>query len=613
MGVRLAWVSASLAVLVCAGCGQAQGPLQGSADFERQDVTGLRTTGDVKVVTDRAHGGQGSLAIARGGEATFALAEQGGCGTLSLWVYESGSRREGAAATEYAFGPMWGLTNARGQVLVVGQVFAPFLDGNGHYAWVSTAANGWFDRWDTGIARAEGWHQWEFSIAPDNTIRITMDGAAEATGFRAATAKFDTGLTGLYVRGSVDTDEILYVDDVAMELTQTQPVTPLRQMPRMAWPIPSQHPVPADAAWTHGPWQDPGFFPIGVWLQAPSNAERFRDVGINLYIGLWEGPTEEQLSALAAAGMPVLCDQNETALAHRTDPTIVGWLQGDEPDNAQPVTDPATGQQGYGPPVPPLEVVRRYEAMRAADPTRPVLLNLGQGLANEAWIGRGSEGKPEDYDTYVNGGDIVSFDIYPATNTGLPDGGHELWYVAKGLDRLRALTGDNKTIWSVLECTHIGEASLLPTPAEIRAQAWVSIIHGATGLVWFVHEFAPEFVEAGLFEHPENVEAVAAVNGEIQGLARVLHSPTRSDLATAVSAREDVPVDVLCKQYEGATYVFAVAMQGAPTTARFTVEGLTGTATAEVLGEDREITVTDGAFDDAFDGWGVHLYRIAAR
>jgi hypothetical protein len=56
--------------------------------------------------------------------------------------------------------------------------------------------------------------------------------------------------------------------------------------------------------WGKGVPGDPSYFPTAVWLQAPRNADRFRKAGINLYVGLWRGPTEEQLQALKAAGMP---------------------------------------------------------------------------------------------------------------------------------------------------------------------------------------------------------------------------------------------------------------------------------------------------------------------
>src|SRR3989442_11877499 len=50
------------------------------------------------------------------------------------------------------------------------------------------------------------------------------------------------------------------------------------------------------AKWPKGPPSDPGFFPLAVWLQAPSNAQRYREAGLNTYVALWMGPTEEQLA-----------------------------------------------------------------------------------------------------------------------------------------------------------------------------------------------------------------------------------------------------------------------------------------------------------------------------
>ena len=69
------------------------------------------------------------------------------------------------------------------------------------------------------------------------------------------------------------------------------------------------------------PATDGGFFPVSVWLQSPRNAA-YKQIGINLFVGLWSGPTAEQLRALAAQ-----------------------WL--------------------------------------SAGPTRPVYLNLGQGVVNK--------------------------------------------------------------------------------------------------------------------------------------------------------------------------------------------------------------------------------------
>jgi hypothetical protein len=54
---------------------------------------------------------------------------------------------------------------------------------------------------------------------------------------------------------------------------------------------------------------DPDRFPIAVWLQSPSRAADYKAIGINTYIGLWRGPTEDQLAELKRHGMRVVCSQ----------------------------------------------------------------------------------------------------------------------------------------------------------------------------------------------------------------------------------------------------------------------------------------------------------------
>ena len=68
--------------------------------------------------------------------------------------------------------------------------------------------------------------------------------------------------------------------------------------------------------------------------------------------------------------------------------------------------------------------------------------------------------------------------------------------------------------------------------------------------------------------------------------------------------------EAMVKRHEGATYVFAVGMRDGATTARFEVAGVPGAARVEVLGEDRTLAVNGGVFEDRFEPWGVHLYRI---
>ena len=357
--------------------------------------------------------------------------------------------------------------------------------------------------------------------------------------------------------------------------------------------------------WKNGPPDDDGFFPVAVWLQNPTKAGQYKQAGINTYVALWRGPTEKQLADLKEAGMKVICHQSQTGLRLADDSTIIGWMHGDEPDNAQ-----SRGKgKGYGPPIPPTRIVDGYNKIRQADPTRPVLLNLGQGVAWDGWPGRGVRtNHPEDYPEYLKGCDIASFDIYPAAHSK-PEVAGNLWYVAKGVERLVKWTEGKKPVWNCIECTRINNPTRKATPQEVRCEVWMSIIHGSTGLIYFVHEWQPKFNESALLSDPEMLAAVTKINHQIAELAPVLNSPTIAD-GVKVSSGNEIPVASMVKKHAGATYIFAVAMRNGKTRASFKFQGLIGRRTVEVLGENRTLTSQDGAFEDSFGPWDVHLYRI---
>lgn len=359
--------------------------------------------------------------------------------------------------------------------------------------------------------------------------------------------------------------------------------------------------------WKNGPPADEHYFPIAVWLQSTKNAARYKAAGINLYVGLWRGPTTNQLAELQEAGMPVICSQNRAGLENKDNPIIVGWMHGDEPDNAQ-----SLGQgKGYGPPIPPETISRNYERMRVADSTRPVLLNLGQGVAWDNYIGRGvRRNHPEDYPEYAKGCDIVSFDIYPVAHEQ-PEVAGKLEFVAKGVERLGQWTRGKKTVWNCIECTHIGNPQAKATPYQVRAEVWMALIHGSRGLIYFVHQFKPTFKEAALLDDSEMLAAVTAINREIRELAPVLNRPTIADGVAVKSAGEDALIACITKRRGESLYVFAVNMRNQP--ARGSWEGIHGLprdAVVEVLNESRSITLRNEAFTDEFNPYDVHLYRL---
>jgi hypothetical protein len=283
-------------------------------------------------------------------------------------------------------------------------------------------------------------------------------------------------------------------------------------------------------------------------------------------------------------------------------------MHGDEPDNAQ-----SLGRgKGYGPPILPARIVEGYEKIRKADPDRPVLLNLGQGVAWDGWYGRGVRtNHPEDYPEYLKGCDIASFDIYPAGHEKQEIAGN-LWYVPLGVDRLRRWSGGKKDVWCCIETTGIDNVDRRPTPQQVRSEVWMALVHGARGIIYFAHQFKPRFIEAGLLADEAMAREVADINRQIRGLAPVLNSSDVADGASVVLLEERVPVDFVARRHAGETYLFSVAMREEETTATFTVPG-TGDARVEVLGEGRTIEAVGGKRQDRFKGYQVHLYKVSPR
>jgi hypothetical protein len=346
---------------------------------------------------------------------------------------------------------------------------------------------------------------------------------------------------------------------------------------------------------------DRAFFPIGVWLQSPRNAPEYKSMGVNTFVGLSGGATGANLQQLAKFGLFAAVEQDAASL-HATDNGVVrAWLQGDEPDNAQPI-----GPGRYGPCIAAAQVARRTRELAARDPSRPVMINFGRGVADPQWNGRGScTGDMRYYDIAIAGAGIVSFDIYPVgSDTERVKG--RLQYVARGVRRLVRRAAPGQKVWAVLETTALDPQRPV-TADELRTEVWMALIAGARGIVYFADEWAGGFREDGIFRHPDIVAEATRIDRRIAALAPVLNGPS---LEGQVAVSSPVPIAVMAKRDARAVYVFAVAMRDRPVKAAFAIRGF-GDGEARVLGEHRAIGIKGGFFDDRFRGYAVHLYRIA--
>ncbi len=366
------------------------------------------------------------------------------------------------------------------------------------------------------------------------------------------------------------------------------------------------------AAWSRGIPTDPTFFPIAVWLQGSWHATELAGLGVNIYVGNNAGTdslASTDLATLKGLGMYAIIGQDSVGLDNIDDPTIIGWwMDPDEPDNAQ-----SDGMGGYGPPVMPSKLVTQYDAYKKADPTRPIWLGLGQGVAYADYEGRGSN--PPAESGYVPASDIASFDIYPYNNCSGDANSKvtcgQFWLNASGVDNLHQWANRGQAAWSDFETTVIGAGtSDGPTPVQTASEVWLALIHSAGGVVYFIDSWEPSFREDAIFASTAMVTAVTALNQRIKSLAPELNSSTLPNLVTVTSSNAAAPVDTMVKANGTSLYVFSAIARAGTTTGSFTINGMTGNGVATVVGENRTVPVTTGTFSDAFAANGVHIYKI---
>ena len=404
-------------------------------------------------------------------------------------------------------------------------------------------------------------------------------------------------------------------------------------------------PVPT---WHTGPLSESSFFPVCVWLQDPADAKAFRDLAINVYCGLWNGPTEQQLDTLKQQAMHIICTQNDVALKNldtllgtvdpddagqeaaaeedkqraegnsHARPLILAWKQLDEPD--------LRGDIGQ------VDLVRAYKEVIAREAAtgqtsgngpRPVFVMFSNSFPDKV----AASGRPVRFSHEImlkQTADIISCGIFPV-NEGKP-----LQCVA---DKVRAMRtaldrqgstveesdGSSQTarevrrrsmVWSFIETTAVLTSRRKPTPEQVKAEVWGSLIQGATGIVYFCHQAEPMFKPAALLSDKTMCEAVTSINRRIHGLAAVLHRPNIEDLVAVESTEPTSRISFMVKRHGGNLYVFAANLGESSTWATFRVRFLGGGIAAEVLDEERSIAVIEGKFFDRFAPGSVHLYRI---
>jgi hypothetical protein len=373
-----------------------------------------------------------------------------------------------------------------------------------------------------------------------------------------------------------------------------------------------------DGSYPAGLPNDPAFFALGVWLETVTDEAAValdRSFGLNLYVAL----AHEDLAALDAiedSGMHLLIQADEWSGDPRADHAAVdGWFVYDEADMMYgPGSDRWSGRDGWNTCIPIQDqgghcgytVMQHYADRVPAGALRHA--NYGMGVA--FWE------TDAEAAGFINGSfqDIMSADVYffthPDTEAADRRGERYGWLVDR-LRRLDSRDGTRRPVWAVVEVGHPFTENDAPTitAPQMRSAVWHSIIAGARGIVYFNHSFGgscPTFSVLRDRCDPEMTPAVTEVNSQITELAPVLNAPFADGYVTAGG-----PAKVMAKLGpDGAWYVFAGADSTGDAGGDVTFSVAAG-STVEVLFENRDLTLRDGQFVDAFaDGNAVHIYRV---
>ncbi|XXY45995.1 DUF4082 domain-containing protein [Sorangium sp. So ce269] len=365
-------------------------------------------------------------------------------------------------------------------------------------------------------------------------------------------------------------------------------------------------------------WDDPAFFPIGVWFEGvygQSDIDLDRDAGINTYVEL---TSSSDLALIRQNGMFAIAGVSGKGSE------TVGHMLTDEPDMwAGPGSAAWTGNSpGQGDICSPASASCGYTVMQTlVDSTPPDgrvrYANYGKGVM----LWQSVQQAQQFVNAYT---DVVSNDIYWYTDPnvcaemqtflGLPSSTCRLSAnYGVTMDKMRQLDGmdgQRQPIWAFIEVGHPFTEDSAPsiTPEQIAGAVMSSLIHEARGILYFNHSFGGPCQSQHALREPcyaAQRASVREINRRIRELAPVLNTQSY-----AFSFNEGL--DTMLKEHDGSYYVFAMLGRARPTGsyALTLPEQLAG-AVVEVLYEDRTIDTAGGAFTDAFAAeHTAHIYKI---
>jgi hypothetical protein len=314
---------------------------------------------------------------------------------------------------------------------------------------------------------------------------------------------------------------------------------------------------------------DRPFFATAVWEQCTDGIGRNINDGINLFMG--DGCRDDsKLPAWLDGRAYSIVDAGNVDVQGRG---VIGWFYPDEWDAFLPGD------------LKREDIEEHIVAPRAGRVSFLTLTNHFYSRAEPLPEGKGM------YPVLFSVPDVLGFDLYPLQvwcRTAFGD-------VFDAQAELHTASGGKPTFqWievAPMEHPCKKHRSLDPTPATVRAEAWLAVGGGADAIGYFPNHW------------PEPIgQEIARTNREIKALAPALLAPHANATSDSGAVR------VSARSLNGALYVIAVNTSDTTLQARINVEGIGGRS-AMVFGGGA-VGADDQGFSDTFSPLAARVYII---
>lgn len=288
-------------------------------------------------------------------------------------------------------------------------------------------------------------------------------------------------------------------------------------------------------------------------------------------------------------------------------PSLLCWEMEDEP---------AFTWNSAEPRVEPEPLIETYQLIKKEDPYHLVITNHGPVNLISTLA------------KYNRSTDIVACDVYPVIPHGIkptyalyPDGlqgdllNPYISQVGKYTDKMKQVVENSRPVfmvlqafaWEMLKKEEERDTSMIKYPSyeESRFMAYNAIVHGATGILYWGSNYTPQ--------PSPFMDDLNRVTRELAGMQEIL-SASNVELNIIKEYHElgysiDTGIEILSKRVNEKYYLISVNSDKNPV--KVSLTGLDKFDKANVLSEDRTVTIEKGMLTDYFEPFEVHAYELS--